>query len=159
MEQYIGTKLVNAKPMNRQDYNDLRGWVLPEDEDGSDEGYLVQYIDGGKSNTEKFKGYISWSPKEQFDNAYQANGNLSFGHALVALKKGRKITRSGWNGSGMYVYLVPANNYPAQTQVAEEEFGVMVPYREYMVLKTAQNDVATWAPSCSDALADDWSIV
>jgi hypothetical protein len=35
----------------------------------------------------------------------------------------------------------------------------MVPYRHYIALKTAQNDVATWSPSTSDALAEDWEIV
>ena len=41
LQQYLGTKLVNMKPMTRQDYNDFRGWALPEDENGADEGYLV----------------------------------------------------------------------------------------------------------------------
>jgi hypothetical protein len=34
--------------MNRAEYNVFRGWVLPIDEDGTDEGYLVEYQDGGK---------------------------------------------------------------------------------------------------------------
>ena len=38
MESYIGTKQIKARPMNRADYNDYRGWELPENEDGSDEG-------------------------------------------------------------------------------------------------------------------------
>ena len=40
------TKAVNAKPMMRQEYNDFRGWQLPENENGADEGYLVEYQDG-----------------------------------------------------------------------------------------------------------------
>lgn len=48
MKAYIGTKIINAKPMNRSDYNIYRNWALPEDEDGTDEGYLVEYTDGGK---------------------------------------------------------------------------------------------------------------
>jgi hypothetical protein len=35
----------------------------------------------------------------------------------------------------------------------------MVPYRAYWALKTAQNDVAPWAPSGSDSLAEDWELV
>lgn len=68
---YIGRKEILATPMNRRDYNDLRGWVLPEDEDGDDEGYLVEYVDGGKANVEGFSGYISWSPTDVFERAYQ----------------------------------------------------------------------------------------
>ena len=63
-------KTVTATPMNRLDYNTYRGWQLPEDEDGTDDGYLVEYMDGGKANHPDHKGYISWSPKEQFDNGY-----------------------------------------------------------------------------------------
>jgi hypothetical protein len=159
MSKFIGTKSINAKSMNRQDYNNYRGWTLPKDEDGSDEGYLVEYIDGEKPNTGEYSGYVSWSPKEQFEVAYQTSGKLSFGHAVWLMRQGKKVARSGWNGSGMFIYLVPANSYPAQTDVARETFGEMVPYREYLVLKTAQNDIATWAPSGSDALAEDWLVV
>lgn len=72
MKTFTGTKTVNAKPMNRLDYNRLRGWALPANEDGADEGYLVEYTDGGKPNHPDFAGYISWSPKAQFDRAYLA---------------------------------------------------------------------------------------
>jgi len=71
MKQYIGTKVINAMPMNRQDYNDFRGWTLPEDENGEDEGYLVEYMDGGKANTSQYAGYVSWSPKEVFERSYE----------------------------------------------------------------------------------------
>jgi hypothetical protein len=72
MKKYIGTKVINATPMNRREYNDFRGWKLPEDENGDDEGYLVEYVDGGKANTPQYKGYVSWSPKEVFERAYRA---------------------------------------------------------------------------------------
>jgi len=67
---YESHKRVKAVAMNRQDYNDYRGWDLPADEDGSDEGYLVEYLDGGEPNHPSHNGYISWSPKAQFDNGY-----------------------------------------------------------------------------------------
>ena len=31
MKKYIGTKMIEAKPMNRGDYNKYRGWTIPED--------------------------------------------------------------------------------------------------------------------------------
>lgn len=71
MIKHIGTKEVLSTPMNRKDYNDYRGWELPSDENGEDEGYLVEYVNGSDSNHKDHKGYISWSPKEQFDNAYK----------------------------------------------------------------------------------------
>lgn len=84
----------------------------------------------------------------------------SFGWAVVWAKKGRRVARKGWNGSGMFAYIVPAGSYPAQIEMIKGFFeNDMVPYREYWALKTAQNDVAVWAPSGSDSLANDWSIV
>lgn len=86
--------------------------------------------------------------------------DLTFGQAAYAAKyHSKKVARIGWNGSGMYAYVVPAGSYPATTEIAKKEFGDMVPYREYWALKTAQGDVATWAPSGSDSLAEDWYIV
>jgi len=71
IKRYRCHKAVEARPMTRQAYNDLRGWTLPENEDGADEGYLVEYQDGGAANHPDFKGYISWSPKEVFERGYK----------------------------------------------------------------------------------------
>ena len=161
MKKFIGVKLVMAVAMTRMSYVTSRGWDLPENEDGDDEGYEVEYLEGGKPNIEGRKGYVSWCPKEQFEKFNRPTEGMSFGMAVEAMKKGLRVARAGWNGSGMFAYIVPANSYPAQTGAAKAHFGEsgMVPYREYMALKTAQDDVATWAPSGSDALADDWVIV
>lgn len=156
----IGTKLVLVTAMTRLDYNIYRGWELPENEDGSDKGQLVEDIDGGESNHSEHEGYISWSPQDVFDAAYKASGEMTFGMAIEAAKRGYKVARTGWSGSGMFAYIVPANSYPAQTEAIKDEFADdMIPYREYWALKTAQNDVATWSPSGSDSLASDWGIV
>ena len=70
MKKYICHKEVLAKPMSRQAYNTYRGWVLPDNENGADEGYLVEYIDGGQQNHPDHAGYISWSPKDVFERGY-----------------------------------------------------------------------------------------
>lgn len=86
--------------------------------------------------------------------------NLNFGQAIELAKQGKKVARVGWNGSGMFAYIVPANSYPPSTEAMKEYFkGENVPYRAYWALKTAQNDVATWSPSGSDSLAEDWMLV
>lgn len=160
-QRFIGTKLILAEAMTRAAYNTFRGWTLPADENGADEGYLVEYLDGGKPNVQGRAGYVSWSPKEQFDAAYRPCTAMTFGLALEALKRGRRVARAGWNGKGMFAYLVPANSYPAQTGAAKAFFGEggMVPYNAYLALKGADDTVSTWAPSGSDALAEDWLIV
>ena len=45
MKKYVGTKVIEAKPMNRGDYNNYRGWQIPADENPEDTGYLVKYSD------------------------------------------------------------------------------------------------------------------
>ena len=70
MNTYECHKVVRAKSMSRLEYNTLRGWVVPFDEDGADSGYLVEYTDGGTGNHKDYVGYISWSPKAQFDAGY-----------------------------------------------------------------------------------------
>ncbi len=49
MQRHIGVKLIDAREMTRQEYNDYRGWKLPEDENGDDTGFLVEYLDGGQN--------------------------------------------------------------------------------------------------------------
>lgn len=70
---YIGTKVINATPMNRERYNWLRGWSVPKEEDPDTEGYMVEYTDRVENppHVPGFKGYVSWSPKEVFERAYR----------------------------------------------------------------------------------------
>lgn len=69
--QYKGTKEVYGFPMSRGDYNKYRGWNIPSNEDPLDEGYLVEYAKGGEPNDQRHRGYISWSPKNVFEEAYK----------------------------------------------------------------------------------------
>jgi len=70
MQTYSGTKILDAKPMLLGDYNEYQGWTIPADQDPNNEGYLVEYHDGGKPNHSNHKGYISWSPKDVFERTY-----------------------------------------------------------------------------------------
>lgn len=75
-QHFIGSKIVIAIAMTRLAYNEYRGWTLPADENGADDGYLVEYTDGGQSNHPDHAGYISWSPKAQFDAGYLPLGKI-----------------------------------------------------------------------------------
>ena len=144
MKQYIGTKIINAKPMNRLDYNVFRGWELPADENGSDEGYLVEYVDGGKPNTSEYNGYVSWSPKEQFYNAYKASGNLSFGDAIVYLKLGGKVKLPYW-----------AEDVFITIQTPTELSKMTAPY----LYVTSRFGLVPWNPTQIEILSANWEIV
>lgn len=154
MTKHIGVKLINAFPMTRLAYNDFRGWQLPADENGADQGYLVEYLDGGKPNTDRFDGYVSWSPKEVFEKAYRPVSGLSFGLAIEALKQGKKVARDGWNGKGMWLKLVPADI--ADKVAFEYEALDGAPW---IGMKTADDKFVPWLAGQTDVLAEDWQII
>jgi hypothetical protein len=85
----------------------------------------------------------------------------TFQGALAALKDGQRVKRAGWNGKGMFVYLVPAASYPVQTGAAKAHFGEgsMVTYNAYFAIKNVDETVSTWVPSVNDCLAEDWHVV
>ncbi|CAG9255941.1 DUF2829 domain-containing protein [Paraburkholderia caribensis] len=168
MKRHIGTKIINAKPMTRGEYNTFRGWTLPADEKAADEGYLVEYTDGQGGNVAGFDGYVSWSPKDVFEQAYRLTDGLTFGLAIEALKKGERVARSGWNGKGMWLALscngtreVPAAGFWAPPNRAfAEANGGKATVLPSITMKTATGEILMgWLASQTDMLADDWLIV
>jgi len=157
MKTYIGTKILQAEPMNLGDYNKFKGWIIPEDEDPLKEGYKVVYPDN----------YISWSPKEVFEESYREYGKMTFGLAIEAAKMGKAIQREGWNGKGMFVAYSPGSNAlpadrfwsPANKEYVENNGGTcdVLPC---LTMKTADNKILMgWLASQTDMLAEDWQIV
>lgn len=169
MQQYIGVKVINAKPMTRAEYNTFRGWTLPADENGDDAGFLVEYTDGGRGNTDIYAGYVSWSPADVFDRAYRRTTGMTFGLAIEALKAGHKVARAGWNGKGMWLVLVlpvsPEHTEALGTQNpsgfyafingSEHPFATL----PFIAMKTATNELVPWLASQTDMLSEDWEIV
>lgn len=154
MNKYIGTKMIEAEEMNRGDYNKYRGWIIPEDENPTDEGYLVKYSDG----------YESWSPKKQFEEAYRDCMGMNFGIALELMKKGCKVAREDWNSKGMFaVYQkgypdgIPCNRQTAEAWGMKE--GELFKCNPYLQIRQADGSHSMWVPSIDDVLAEDWVIV
>lgn len=156
------TKIVDAILSSDDDVlssdNDSDVCTAPKDPDHVLTGDEIKRLaeTGSLCDCADFTQYGGDCPIEEGDQ-------FDFGSAIYLLKMGKKVMRAGWNGKGMYVYYVPAASYPVERNskatMAGEFADDMVPYREYLALKTAQNDVSTWAPSVSDALADDWQLV
>lgn len=119
-EVYYGTKRIIA-------WQDVKDDV---------QGYAVRYSDG----------YESFSPLRAFEEAYKPSGAMNFGHALVALKEGLKLSRAGWNGKGMWLEL----------QVPDVNSKMTLPY---IYMKTACGNLVPWLASQTDVLADDWGVV
>lgn len=158
---------VHAERMTRQEYNDFRGWQLPENEHGSDIGYLFEDR-AGQKNTEKYQGFVQWLPENEFQRKYKQNGNLSFGVAIEALKQGYKVCRSGWNGKGMWLsisrpepFTIPAENFwSPHNRLFAEQNGGQATVLPSITMKTATNEVLMgWLASQTDMLANDWLIL
>lgn len=114
-------------------------------------GYLVKYPDG----------YESWSPAEQFLEAYNELNDLDWPRALYLLKKGYKVARAGWNGKGMFLFLVDGSQFqvsrPPLLGIYPE--GTTVDYHAHIDMVTATGEVVPWLCSQTDALANDWEII
>ena len=90
-----------------------------------------------------------------------------FGWALRKLKQGKKVARIGWNGKGMFLFLLPAGEIPKTAihdpklkEVLEnsgkDSFSALASIR----MKTADDKILTgWLASQTDMLADDWEEV
>lgn len=149
MQQYIGTKIVEAAPAVKKGGKvyDLT-WPIPRSMEPEEPGYRVRYPDG----------YESWSPKDVFEEAYRPTDAMSFGLAIEAAKKGKRIARKGWNGKGQYVELATAISYASPN-------GAVVNAEHDAIGNQALAFVGTsgvqmgWLASQADMLADDWMIV
>ena len=156
MKKHIGVKEIKAKPMKRGEYNTYRGWEIPSDENPDDDGFLVEYIDGGASNHPDHAGYISWSPAGVFERAYRRVDGLTFGQAIEVLKAGKKVARAGWNGKGMWLGLVKdtwAINFEVDNDIQKFE------NHPYIVMKTVDEKIVPWLASQTDMLAEDWTVI
>lgn len=72
----------------------------------------------------------------------------TFDKALLALKEGYFVHRSGWNGKGMSI----AIQYP------DENSKMTAPYI-YIEISGFAVDRIPWLASQADLLADDWEFV
>lgn len=83
--------------------------------------------------------------------------NMTFGQALEALKEGKKVARSGWNGKGMFLLYVPSEKWGIIDKI-----GLGIPkgnLLSWIGMKTADGKFVPWLASQTDMLAEDWIII
>lgn len=160
---HVGVKKINALPMTRLAYTQLRGWALPSDEDGNDLGFLVEYLDCGAPNVKGYDGYVSWSPKEVFDNAYKPVTHMLFYMALLCCLQGQKISRKSWNGKNMWVIYNPGHvveNLAPNSFYEQFGFTAPIEIKGHFDMRSADGSmIVGWSPSQTDLATDDWFIV
>lgn len=83
---------------------------------------------------------------------------FDFSAALGLLKAGSRVARAGWNGKGMFLFLVNGSrftvNRPPLRGIYPE--GTVIDYRSHIDMRTAQGDIVPWVASQSDLLENDW---
>lgn len=138
MEKYLGVKIINAEPMTNEEFC-CQG--IDKGNPNETPGYKVVYQDG----------YVSWSPKAVFEEAYRRIDNLTFGLAIEALKKGYEVFRVGWNGKNMFL-----------TAVEDSKLSIPVIYLTKIDLQQIDpvyDYLGVWNCTQADMLAEDWQIV
>lgn len=96
---------------------------------------------------------------EELNDLRQGVG--SFGCAIKALKEGKKVARSGWNGKNMFAFYVDGSTFEVNRAPLNSiyEEGTVVTYRPHIDLKAVDGTVGVWNPSMMDILAEDWTTV
>jgi hypothetical protein len=126
MKEYYGTKRIAAEP---------------DDLSNGEPGYALVYPDG----------YASWSPKAVFEASYRESGRMNFGHALAALKEGRKVAREEWKNQEE-TWLGKISHVSIHKREVTQE--------DHLFLKMSGRELeAEWSPEEADVLAEDWRIV
>ena len=90
---------------------------------------------------------------------------MSFGKAIEALKDGKKVTRPGWNGKGMFLIMVPATTdavlregTPYHTALASSG-KTTVTINSHIDMFTAAGEFQPgWLASQADMQANDWLV-
>lgn len=84
---------------------------------------------------------------------------MNFSQALESVKQGNKVARAGWNGKGMFIFLVPGSvfkvNRPPLLGIYPE--GTEIKYHAHIDMKTADGQIVPWLCSQTDMLAEDWN--
>lgn len=82
----------------------------------------------------------------------EQQAEFDFGLAINFLKEDEMVARKGWNGKGMYLKFIDADDYST--------FGTGVKDKlPWIAMKTADNKIVPWLASQSDVLAEDWILV
>jgi uncharacterized protein DUF2829 len=82
----------------------------------------------------------------------------SFGWAIEAVKAGKKVCRVGWNGSKMFIFLVPGSIFKVNRAplLGIYEEGTEIKYHAHVDMKNSQGEIVPWTASQDDMLFEDW---
>lgn len=80
---------------------------------------------------------------------------LIFSQALTKIKDGYKLQREGWNGKGMFLTLVRGRDIVMKAEQDHQ----LLPFSDFILMKTADSKIVPWLASQTDILAEDWQAI
>lgn len=86
---------------------------------------------------------------------------FNFSAALNFLKEGERVARAGWNGKGMFLFLVPGSTFKVNRAPLLGIYpeGTEINYHAHIDMKTADGMIVPWLASQTDLLAGDWVVL
>lgn len=96
---------------------------------------------------------------------------MDFGKAIIALKQGKAIQRSGWNGKGLFVVKqipasINADIIPKMQSLPQSAKDILmsrenphIDYTNQMLIVNPDGRADSWVPSSSDVFAEDWRVI
>ena len=83
------------------------------------------------------------------------------GWAVKEMQNGSRVRRDGWNGKGMFLFLVPGSTFTVNRAPLLGIYppGTVVDYHPHVDMKTATGVIVPWLCSETDLLATDWELV
>ena len=98
---------------------------------------------------------------------------FNFGYAIGLMKSGKAISRMGWNGNGLFIFMqipteINSEIIPKMQSLPEsvksifacrtnEDLSIKpIKYSNQIAIVDTNNNISGWNPSVSDSLAEDW---
>jgi hypothetical protein len=88
-------------------------------------------------------------------------GQHDFCWALRMLMAGCRVSRTGWNGKGIWIVFqagypegIPINANTAKATGIQK--GTVCRFQPYAMIRAADGSFAPWSPSQADLFSDDW---
>lgn len=120
--------------------------------------YFVQYENGYNSFSPADAFVNGHTPIDPADNPHGAWHGI--GWAVKQMQDGMLVCRAGWNGKGMFLFLVPGSQFKVNRlpllDIYEE--GTDIDYCPHVDMKMADGKIVPWLASQTDLLAFDWEI-
>ncbi|XWY20052.1 DUF2829 domain-containing protein [Bisgaard Taxon 45] len=84
---------------------------------------------------------------------------ITFGDAVQALESGKTVCRSGWNGKGMFLFLMKGQEIAKTVHFGFGQYEGEPDWNDFIVMKTADGKLVPWLASQTDVLATDWQVL